>query len=60
MAGKHPRGTELIPVQSFQTDGEGRLHALFRSPGTLSLFYGGVWKTEEIHPGEQSLEWDVS
>lgn len=60
MTGKHPRGTELIPIQSFQTDEEGRLHALFRSPGTLSLYCDGVWKTEEIRSGEQKLEWDVS
>ena len=56
----HQRGVELIPVQRYLTDGEGMLRILLRSPGTLSAFCSGIWKTMEVTAGEQSLEWDLS
>lgn len=57
MTAPHSRGKELVPVQPFRTDGEGKIEALFRQGGTVYLFYGGSWKKTEVQPGEQSFEW---
>jgi hypothetical protein len=55
----HPRGTELIPVQSYEADAAGSVQVLLREPGMLALFCDGRVYTAELHAGEQTIEWEL-
>lgn len=53
----HSRGTELFPVQPYQTDESGMVQLLVREPGTLLGFCGGAVFSAELSAGDQNLEW---
>lgn len=53
----HSRGAELIPMQSYVTDGEGTVQVLLRRPGKLTGFFDGRAYEAELHSGSQELEW---
>ncbi len=56
----HSRGTELIPMQSYDTDGDGRVQVLLREPGTLTGFLEGQVFEAQLQAGEQALEWKAA
>ncbi|MBR1659655.1 MAG: hypothetical protein IJ705_05010 [Oscillospiraceae bacterium] len=60
MTSAHGRGTELVAVQPYVTDADGRVSVLFRQAGTAFMLCGGAWMQTEIQAGEQSLEWMIS
>lgn len=50
---EHGRGSLLLPVQQYRTDGEGELSAVFRGPGGIVLFGGkGEPLKIALAPGE--------
>ena len=53
----HPRGTELIPMQPYTADGEGKVQVLLPEPGTLTGFYGGKVFSAQLGAGAQTLIW---
>ena len=54
---EHPRGTELVPMQSYTADGEGKVQVLLPEPGTLTGFFGGNVFSAQLSPGEQTYVW---
>ena len=56
----HSRGAELIPMQSYDTDGDGRVQVLLREPGTLTGFLEGQVFEAQLQAGEQALEWKAA
>lgn len=54
----HPRGTELIPVQSYASDGDGNVRVLLKEPGTLTGFFDGRVFYAELNVGQQTLDWE--
>lgn len=53
----HARGTELIPMRRFVTDGAGEAELSFPAAGTLLLYHAGVCREAELKPGKQELDW---
>lgn len=53
----HPRGTELVPMQQYGADGEGKVQILLSEPGTLVGFFGGSVKSFSLKPGTQTIIW---
>ncbi len=58
MAGSHGRGTEWIPVQPYQLEGDS-LTVRFPRAGTASLFCRGRWRQAPLAEGEQSVQWNI-
>ena len=54
---EHSRGTQFIPMQSYETDEEGSVQVLLREPGTLTGYFEGQVFEAELRPGEQKIEW---
>ncbi len=57
LCSEHPRGTELIPVQSYESDGDGNVCVLLKEPGTLIGFFDGRLFTAQLNAGRQTLAW---
>ncbi len=57
LASAHDRGTELIPMQSYNADAEGSVQVLLREPGTLMGFFEGRVFSAELNAGTQTLNW---
>ena len=55
----HGRGTELVPMQSYDADESGTVQVLLREPGTLLGFAGGRVFEAQLQPGGQTLEWKL-
>ena len=55
----HGRGAELIPIQPYTADGDGRVQVLLRESGTLVGFAGGKVLEAALREGEQELEWKL-
>lgn len=55
---RHPRGSELIPMQRYDPDGAGRLSARFPQAGTLWLCCQGAVRSLELVPGLQTWNWN--
>ena len=53
----HTRGTELVPMQQYAADGEGKVQILLPEPGTLVGFFGDRVKSFSLKPGIQSIIW---
>ena len=53
----HARGTELIPMQPYPSDGDGNVRVLLKEPGTLVGFFDGKVFFAELNAGRQALEW---
>ncbi len=53
----HSRGTELVPVQAYRTDGAGTVQVLLREPGMLTGFFGGRVFEARLQAGEQDIIW---
>ncbi len=59
LAFPHPRGTELIPMQTYVTDEKGGLLVRMQEPRTLIGFCGGRIRETALHAGEQTVEWNL-
>ena len=59
LLGKHPRGTELVPMLRYFPNAQGRLRAVFSRAGKVWLYSGEKAKSAELAPGSQTLEWDL-
>ena len=57
LAAAHERGTELIPMQSYNADPEGNVQVLLREPGTLMGFFEGRVFSAQLNAGSQTLNW---
>ena len=57
LTAEHSRGTQLIPMQSYETDGEGNVQVLLREPGTLTGYFEGKVFEAQLQAGEQTVEW---
>ena len=57
LCSEHPRGTELIPVQPYGSDGDGNVCVLLKEPGTLIGFFDGRVFTAQLNAGRQTLIW---
>lgn len=55
----HTRGTELVPMQPYDTDEGGTVEVLLREAGTLIGFCGGKQYEAELCAGAQSIAWKV-
>ena len=58
LAAAHPRGTELIPMQSYSLDGEGKVQVLLQEPCPLTGFYEGRVFSAKLDAGSQTLIWE--
>jgi hypothetical protein len=59
LAFAHSRSTELIPMQTYQTDEAGAVELLLPEPGTLVGCCGGAVFVSEVSAGQQALEWKL-
>ncbi len=55
----HVRGTQFVPMQSYETDDTGMLQVLLREPGTLFGFCGGKVFEAGLSAGGQDLTWKL-
>ena len=55
----HARGTELIPVQPYESDGDGNIRVLLKEPGTLTGFFNGRVFSAQLNVGRQTLAWEA-
>ena len=55
----HARGTELIPVQPYGSDGNGNVRVLLKEPGTLIGFFDGKVFYAQLNAGSQALDWEL-
>ena len=58
LSGRYGRGTELVPVQCFQPDAEGRFRVLFPAAGKVWLHCGGCTGSLDLSAGEQTFTWN--
>lgn len=58
-AAGHPRGTELLPVQAYTADADGRIEVLLRAAGTLTALFEGKIFTAELAQERQEIVWKL-
>ena len=55
----HGRGTEFVPMQTYEADAHGTMQVLLREPGTLIGLCADQVYEAALAAGEQNLEWKL-